>query len=1458
MIRYVTFILSVLLCALTHGVVAQIVFDDFSDGDFTQGTVWAGTDGDFIINASNRLQLSAPVAGQSYLATAFDAVSLDNREWNIWVRHTFAGSGNNFTRIYLSSQTGNLNFTGATSAGAQGYYLLLGEAGPDDAIRLFRDGDAGAAPVEIAVGSAGLVATAFIIRIRVTRDNQGNWEIFADPTGGEDFIFEAAGTDNTYTTATHLGMVCTYTISNATGFQFGDVYFGDIIEDLDPPVLEGLEVTAANSLRLTFDEPLSVASAETTSNYAVNMGVGVPVSAVLSTAQVVDLTFANTFPGDTELLLTAAGVEDLAGNPMPSTELPFFIFETLPIVNDDFNDGDVTQGTVWTGNTDRFIVNDDFRLQLNADAGGQSYLATGFTPQSLNDREWSIWVKHEFSGSGSNNTRIYLASSNAVLAHTGSSSAGALGYYLLLGEAGPDDAIRLFRDGPSGTSPVEVAAGTPGLVADAFEIRIKVLRDDAGNWQLFADPEGGSNFLFEGEGFDNTYTTASHLGVLCNYTASNVQRFQFDDVYFGPVVPDVDPPLITGLVTTGENTLSVSFNEPLNVTTAQNAANYAVSNGVGSPVSALVEPGLSNQVNLTFATAFPSNVFLTLTVNGVEDLSGNATAGATAEFIYIIPAEASPGDIVINEMMVDPTPALGLPPHEFVELFNASDQVFDLGGWVLVNTTTERTLPSLPFFPGDFVILCSSADTEAFEPYGTVIGISSWVALTNSADSLTLISSDQAVIDVVSYDISWYGNPALSGGGISLERINPFAGCSGSSNWRAAQTFVGGTPGAENSIFDPSPDLTPPGLVGVEFLGDNGVLVHFDEPLDPEILETSFDFLIQPSPGEATVAGINSFETLRFIFDEPFEIGVTYLLTLIGIADCEGNEVLEPIEIELLRGAVPEPDELIINEIMARPSANVPSPGAEYVEIFNRGDRLLELNTVRLESGTVSGQFLLAPGGYAVLTRVADLGEFTNVETLVGINGFPQLTDAGRTLRLYAGNILLDEVAYTDKWYKDSERSGGGYSLERINPDHPCSDEDNWRASQASDGHTAGFVNSVFSLEPDSREPGIKFVFVTDGVILDVHFDKQLDPGSAFTVQADVGTFTNGVYTTLNYVLVQAEMADAANRILRLQFTGGFSPGLVYAVRISEVADCWGTTVSSTAPVQERFAVPEPHEPGDLIINEILFNPFAGGGNDYVEIYNVSERNISVQGWQLANEPSGTVSNYRLVTDLPYILYPGEYLVLTQSSFGVVPFYPGARADRILEMASLPSYNNGDGVVVLVDNASVISDRVPYVEAMHYPLLRDVKGVSLERLDFLRDSEDETNWQSASEVVGFGTPGYENSQVSRAETTGVLTVSPEIFSPDNDGFDDVCNISYEMARDGFTGSIRIFDDLGRPVRRVAHNVLLGNSGVFSWDGFTDDRLKAGIGIYIVFFEAFHPDGEVIQKKAAAVLGHYLD
>ena len=193
-----------------------------------------------------------------------------------------------------------------------------------------------------------------------------------------------------------------------------------------------------------------------------------------------------------------------------------------------------------------------------------------------------------------------------------------------------------------------------------------------------------------------------------------------------------------------------------------------------------------------------------------------------------------------------------------------------------------------------------------------------------------------------------------------------------------------------------------------------------------------------------------------------------------------------------------------------------------------------------------------------------------------------------------------------------------------------------------------------------------------------------------------------------------------------------------------------------------------------------------------------------------------------------------------------------------LQMESFPTYSNDEGGVYLINNLDMIIDQFHYNDDMHFALLNSEDGVSLERIDYDRPTSDDSNWHSAAEDVGFATPGFENSQYQMINNDGgEIVVEPQTFSPDNDGEDDVLNISYNFSEPGMVATIIIYDAKGRLVRNLVQNELLGISGTFSWDGINERNEKARIGIYIIFVEAFSADGDVKSfKKTAVLAGHF--
>jgi hypothetical protein len=239
----------------------------------------------------------------------------------------------------------------------------------------------------------------------------------------------------------------------------------------------------------------------------------------------------------------------------------------------------------------------------------------------------------------------------------------------------------------------------------------------------------------------------------------------------------------------------------------------------------------------------------------------------------------------------------------------------------------------------------------------------------------------------------------------------------------------------------------------------------------------------------------------------------------------------------------------------------------------------------------------------------------------------------------------------------------------------------------------------------------------------------------------------------------------------------------------------------------------------------------------------------------MANEDDGVIDNFETI-ETYRLLYPNDFIVISEDTTNIKENYLSSVAGKFLQ-SDLPTYSDSEGVVIIALVDSTNGDRFAYKDDMHFRLIKDDEGKSLERIDYNRATDDETNWHTAAENVGFATPGRVNSQYFEGQNDGEVTISPEIFSPDNDGHEDVITFSYSFNQEGFVGNAYIYDSEGRMVRYLLQNQLLGASGAFSWDGITDRNDKARIGAYIFIFEVFNLQGDVSVYKKTFVLGGRL-
>jgi hypothetical protein len=832
-------------------------------------------------------------------------------------------------------------------------------------------------------------------------------------------------------------------------------------------------------------------------------------------------------------------------------------------VVESFTDGDFSNNPAWFGTPADFIVNNSKELQTNANIAGTSYLSTPHLLSNLNDVEWRFRVRQSFSPSGSNFGRIYLTAQGS------DPLVNPDGYYLQLGEAGSSDAIRLFKQ-ESGNSAL-ICSGTAGAIASSFHVGIQVKRSATGTWSLACDASGGTTYVFQQSGTDVSNLLGTHLIWQSTYTASNAQKFYLDDIYVGPEIIDQKAPVLLEVVALSSTALKLRFDEALDTASAINVSNYELQPTLGIIDAELsISEPFSVELSLNSPLSNATNYFSF--AKNIADLAGNDSLSQSKSFYYFVSEQVMPGDVIINEFMCDPSPAFGLPEHEYVEIYNRSNKYFDTKSWRLADASSSGTIQGGVLAPDSFLLL---VPTSALADYPVAIGVTSFPSLNNNGDQLILMDSLGIVLDELAYTDAWYNDEQKSDGGYSIERIQPHVKCSNSSNWKASVSVSGGTPVAQNSVYSNSPDLEAPKLQSLEWLGKDALKLSWNEHLD-----------------------------------------------------------------------------------------------------------------------------------------------------------------------------------------------------------------------------STSWMQAVITFEPS--------------------------------------------LSILNRSISQ----DPHEQTL-LQFTTEVVPSQDYQMTIQGLKDCENNSQTSLI----SFIYGEDVKRGDLVVNEILFDPISGG-YDYVELANTSQKVLQMKGLSMGTLVDDSLYLFPSLNE-DLLVRPGEFLVLTENKANIIQNFP-VNESKAFYQTDLPSFNNDSGTVIVAWNDTVL-DQVSYNKDWHFELLDSKEGKALERLNYHLSSNDPNNWHTAAETVYFGSPGLPNSQRIEVNPHSHFTISNPLLSPDNDGWEDLLVLDYALDQTENLLHVTIYDLFGREIIKLANNLLVGSKGTLTWDGLNSIKQKVSIGHYIVLCEAFRLDGTVYQKQKLAIV-----
>ncbi len=872
--------------------------------------------------------------------------------------------------------------------------------------------------------------------------------------------------------------------------------------------------------------------------------------------------------------------------------LPIAVYGQL---NEDFESGTINgwqESTElrWGASTDNPIAG-TFSLHHIYDNPSADHDQISYPIYTINldsaTTTWRLKIRYGYTPSGPNHWGVFLISDQS--AEQMHPSGSATGYVLGVNYKGTDDYIKLWKiSSGSAQEILNTGYNWEEQVSVTQVVGFQVLRSETGSWEVMVDTTGGFEELFSlGTVIHSDESLFNHFGIYYKYSSSQDMKLWLDDISIdGFVMVDTIKPEIARVNVLSSTKLEVVFTEPVNPVTATNPINYTVDGLIGNPLSvSLIEP---EKVQMLVQTDFMDNTLYRLNFENIEDFYGNVITPGFVDFTFHV---TRPYDVLINEIMADPVPSIGLPEYEYIEIFNKNSYSVFIDGWSIQIGSSLLTLEDIELDGLAYLILCSDANEQEYQPYGSVKGISGFPSLLNTGQSITLRHEEGMIISSVSYTDEWYGDEYKAEGGWSLEQIDPNNPCGGENNWKASTDIKGGTPGQKNSVWAENPDLDSPLLLNAYLLSDTSLLLYFNEPFDSVHAMDPQAFMVDNDMGNPESVWLNSpvYQSVILYFDRSFEMGTVYEVTV----------------------------------------------------------------------------------------------------------------------------------------------------------------------------------------------------------------------GNPFT-------------------------------------------------------DCTGNTIGSLN--SRRVGFPEISDSLDIIINEVLFNPFLDGV-DYVEVFNRSDKILDFSELRLANrnEQTGTLESIQSITEYPFLCFPEDYFVFSINAAKVFEQYYTPNPWGFIDLGKMPSFPNDAGRVVLIDQWFHVIDEFQYNEEMHFPLLWSVEGISLERINPSRPTQDPTNWHSASEACGFGTPAYENSQYIEdpSELSDRIRIEPELFSPDNDGYHDVVQLFYQFDQPGYVATVTIFDARGRMIRKLANNEMLGTEGSFTWDGISDSNRLARMGIYLFFIELYDLKGNVQRYKKTCVLAKKL-
>jgi hypothetical protein len=482
----------------------------------------------------------------------------------------------------------------------------------------------------------------------------------------------------------------------------------------------------------------------------------------------------------------------------------------------------------------------------------------------------------------------------------------------------------------------------------------------------------------------------------------------------------------------------------------------------------------------------------------------------------------------------------------------------------------------------------------------------------------------------------------------------------------------------------------------------------------------------------------------------------------------------------------PPPPPVRVTELMYNPpgSAAVSGDEYEYVELENTGTTPLDLTGYRFTAGIdfTFGNFTLAPGEGTVVVK--DLAAFqARYGNSIRVAGqyLDALDNGGETVRLEtADGQFVQSFTYAGAWYPVTDGAGGSLVINDPGADPSAwSSAASWHASTAVLG-TPGLdesaapvpphavvVNEVLANSPGAAGDWIELRNTTAAAIDVSGWYLSDSAGDLLKFRIPAGTVipANG-YVTFDEAggFGAAALGDKAFALSSggddLYLSSATGAGVLGAYREgvhfgpSDAGVTLGRYTTSTGRT-DFVALATPTRGADnalprvgpVVINEVMYHPSGSGGDEWIELRNVTSAPVSLDGWRFTDGvdftfPAGTtIPAGGLMLVVPPSVDVAEFRAkyAIPASVPVIGGFTGALAN---EGESLVLAHPGTPAAPGDPTPYIVVDQVDYGVDTPWPAAADGGGSSLARVTASAYGNDPANWR-ASTTPG-GTPGLFN------------------------------------------------------------------------------------------------------------------